>query len=406
MRRRVALVFFSLVFPVTASTDTGSYIEPRFSPDEVALIRSLWIGSLGTPPADSSNRVADDPRAAAFGKQLFFDPRLSGNGRVSCASCHRPDRGYADDRPQSRGAGMTTRNTMTVVGAAWQTWFFWDGRKDSLWSQALGPLESVNEHGGDRVALARTVSRYYQREYEALFGSLPRFKRRDTWRTLPAPERTAISRVFANLGKAIAAWERTLVYDASRFDRYAEAILREDSETARAVLTPDEVAGLRLFIGPARCIQCHNGPLYTNGEFHATGIRLSGKPEDAGRASGMQQVRADEFNCLSPYSDASPEQCEALRYLPAAWPGRVGAFKTPGLRNVTRTAPYMRTGEFATLSAVLDHYNTVGRIPYADVRTEIQLLGLSTRELNQITAFLATLESPVIERETASVAKP
>lgn len=404
--KRCAILAWLMLAPLAPASAGSAFIEPRFSADEVALFGSLWIGNLGAPLPDPSNRVADDPRAAMLGKRLFFDPKLSGNGRVSCASCHRPDHGFADARPQSRGMGMTTRNAMTVVGAAWQTWFFWDGRKDSLWSQALDPLESANEHGGDRSGLVRTVARHYRGDYEALFGPLPQLGNRKSWRTLDAPERGAITRAFANIGKAIAAWQRTLVFGGSRFDRYAEAVLRGNHETARAIFTPDEVAGLRLFIGPARCIQCHNGPLFTNGEFHATGVRLSGRDEDAGRARGMSQARADEFNCLGAYSDAKPDECEALRFLPAAWSGRPGAFKTPTLRNITRTAPYMRTGELPTLRAVLEHYNNAGKIPYADARTEIRLLNLSARELDQLTSFLATLEGPVIERPTASMAKP
>jgi len=396
------------------AADTSFYIEPRYGAAEAAQIRSLWLGNLGAPPTDPGNRVADDPRAAALGRLLFFDPRLSRNGKVSCTRCHQPEHGFSDPAPLSRGVGMTTRNSMTLIGAAWQNWFFWDGRKDSLWSQALGPLEAANEHGLDRMSAARLLAAHYHAAYEPLFGKLPEVRdstrfpprasplgnanERRAWQHMSEADRASVSHSFANLGKSIAAWERTLSLAPSRFDRYAEALARNDSAAMRASLSPDEVAGMRLFIGPARCIQCHNGPLFSNGEFHSTGVRFSGHADDAGRSGSLQAVRRDEFNCLGAYSDAQPEACAALRFLPENWPGKPGAFKVPTLRNISRTAPYMRTGEFATLQAVLDHYNAGSRIAYASERTELIPLKLDRRELDQIAAFLGALESGISER--------
>lgn len=410
--KRLLLAWLGLAAPLAAlAADAAFVIEPRYGTEEAAQIRSLWLGKLGPPPADPSNRVADDPRAAALGRQLFFDPRLSADGKVACASCHRPEHGFSDPLPLSRGIGTTDRSSMTLIGAAWQNWFFWDGRKDSLWSQALAPLEAANEHGLDRVAAVRVVTQHHRQAYEQIFGKLPDLRRlpahasplgnpreRRAWNALPPPTRNDVTRAFANLGKSIAAWERTLSLTPSRFDRYAEALARADTAAMRASLSPDEVAGMRLFIGPARCIHCHNGPLFSNGEFHATGVRYSEQPQDAGRAGSLQAVRKDEFNCLGAYSDAQPEACAALRFLPQHWPGKPGAFKVPTLRNVSRTAPYMRTGEMGSLRAVLDHYNAGSRIAFASERTDIFPLNLSPRELNQIVAFLGALESPVVER--------
>jgi cytochrome c peroxidase len=404
-----------IIYPVVGlqAAEAPFFIEPRYGAEEAALIQSLRIDHLDAPPSDTSNRVADDPRAAALGRKLFFDPRLSRNGKVACASCHRPEHGFSDPLKKSRGIGETTLNSMTLAGGAWQNWFFWDGRKDSLWSQALAPLEAANEHGLDRVAAVHKLAHDYRADYELLFGKLPNIKslpphasplgnarERRAWNSMPASERTNVSRAFANLGKSIAAWERTLRLAPNRFDRYAEALAHDDKTTMRASLTPDEVAGMRLFIGPARCIQCHNGPLFSNGEFHNTGVRFSDRPEDAGRTHSVETVRRDEFNCLGRYSDAAPNACAALRFLPMQWPGKLGGFKVPILRNISHTAPYMRTGEFATLRAVLDHYNPGSHLPYASERTEIVPLKLSSREMDQIAAFLATLDSIVIEHQS------
>ena len=146
-----------------------------WSDAELALLRSLWIESLPPPSPDPSNRVADEPRAADLGQQLFFDPRLSGNGAVACATCHQPARHFTDGLAHSQAIGTTRRNAPSLIGAAFSPWQYWDGRKDSLWSQALSPLEDPNEHGGNRMQYARLVANdpAYRRAYEALFGALP-----------------------------------------------------------------------------------------------------------------------------------------------------------------------------------------------------------------------------------------
>ncbi|OYX29178.1 MAG: hypothetical protein B7Z03_09805 [Hydrogenophilales bacterium 32-62-9] len=415
--KRLRILWAGLAWLAAAdvlSANGPAGFDPGFSASEARLIHSLEIGKLGAPPADAGNRVADNPEAAALGRQLFFDPRFSRNGQVSCASCHQPAFGFSDPAAQSRGMGKTARNSMTLLGAAWQNWYFWDGSKDSLWAQALAPIESASEHGLDRMAAVRLLAEHYPAPYESVFGTLPDLRdgarfparasplgdaaARRTWQRMAPADRRSVSQAFANLGKSIAAWQRTLVLAPSRFDRYATALARKDTATMRATLSTDEAAGLRLFIGRANCIHCHNGPLFSNGEFHATGVRFSAGADDAGRTRSVLTVRKDEFNCLGPYSDAQPEACAALRFLPTSWPGKPGAFKVPTLRNVSRTAPYMRTGEMASLRAVLEHYNAGSRIARARDRTEIVALHLTSRELDQIVAFLGTLDSEVSER--------
>ncbi len=382
----------------------------RWTQAEIEMLRSLWIGSLPPLPPDPSNAVADDPRAIALGHKLFFDARFSANGRVSCATCHQPERMFVDGLPRARAIGIMNRKTMTIVGTAYSPWFFWDGRKDSQWAQALAPLENPIEHGGTRTQYAHLIADHYRAEYEALFGPLPDLSDRNrfpdsagpvadpaaraAWEAMKPEDREAVTRIYANIGKAIAAYERQIMPGPSRFDAYVQALLSGDTETMRSTLTPDEVAGLRLFIGKAECTHCHNGPLFTNNAFHNTGVpAVAGLPEDTGRAAGAEQVLMDEFNCLSRYSDAKPEECTELRFVKTDDKTLVGAFKPPTLRNVAETAPYMHAGQFATLREVLMHYNRAAPGPVG--KTELFPLGLSGKELAQLEAFLRTLSGPL-----------
>jgi len=117
-----------------------SFFQRTWSGDELASLRSLWIGSLPPLPADPSNKYADNPGAATFGQKLFFDTRFSSSSRVACATCHLPEKLFQDGTPLAHGVGTTNRRTMTIIGTAYSSWFFWDGRKDSQWAQALGPM--------------------------------------------------------------------------------------------------------------------------------------------------------------------------------------------------------------------------------------------------------------------------
>ncbi len=375
--------------------------------DEVAKLRNLWIGSLPPLPPDPSNKYADDPRAAAFGHQLFFDTRFSSNGKVACATCHQPDKLFQDGLPQAKGVATTPRRAMTIVGTAYSPWFFWDGRKDSQWAQALGPMENAKEHGGNRTLYAHLIAQNYRGDYEAIFGPLPDLSQlppsagpvddptaRAAWNGMSAQDREAVTRVYANMGKAIAAYDRKLMPGPSRFDAYVQAVLNNDTSTMQSTLSPDEVAGLRIFIGKGDCTKCHNGPLFTNNDFHNTGVPAApANPQDTGRALGAKQVRADEFNCLSLYSDAKPDQCAELRFMIADGEKLVGEFKPPSLRNVAERGPYMNAGQFKTLDEVLAFYN---RAPAAPVgHSELNPLNLSETEMAQLIAFLKTLSGPL-----------
>ena len=378
----------------------------EWTKEQRSMLRSISLASLEPLAPDPSNRYADDPRAAELGRSLFFDARLSGNGKVACATCHVPSKEFQDGTPLGHGVGTTGRRTMPVAGTAHGPWFFWDGRADSQWGQALGPLESAVEHGGSRTQYAHVIAESYRDDYTKLFGALPDLSglpreagpvgdaaKRAAWDRIAPTRRDDISRIYANIGKAIAAYERTIQYGPSRFDRYVDAELAGRAHTMDDAFTADERAGLEIFIGKGSCTNCHNGALLTDNHFHNTGIpTANGAAADSGRSVGVRQALAGEFNCTSKYSDAKAEDCDELRFADTDGAELLHAFKTPSLRNVAERAPYMDAGQFKDLETVVDHYNAAPHAPLG--HSELKPLGLSAQERAQLVAFLKTLSGP------------
>ena len=144
-------------FKLTVETAVWADLNDGWTEDELKVLKSLWIGSLPKPPQDPTNAFADNKAAADFGHRLFFDTRLSSDGSVACASCHIPELAFTDGRKMAVGVGQTKRNAPTIIGVAYSPWLFWDGRKDSLWSQALGPLENPLEHGTNRKEVVKII---------------------------------------------------------------------------------------------------------------------------------------------------------------------------------------------------------------------------------------------------------
>lgn len=295
---------------------------------------------------------------------------------------------------------------MPLIGVAYNTWFFWDGRSDSLWSQALGPIESKLEHGISRTMSAYIISTYYRQEYESIFGPIPEItadkwpqearpaqddpNALKAWVLMTPEQREVVNRIYVNMGKSIAAFVRTIVPQPSPFDRYVKQILDGETTSGRMALTDEEAAGLRLFIGKAKCTNCHNGPMFTNSDFHNLGLPQKDKGvPDKGRAAAITQVLSSEFNCLSKNSDAHPNDCLELRYIDTSDKKYEGAFKTPTLRNVAERPPYMHAGQFASVREVLKFYRSQAQNP------ELGHGNLTDRELDQLEAFLHTLSSPV-----------
>jgi cytochrome c peroxidase len=383
---------------------SGDGASDGWSVDEVVILSSMRLSELPPTPIDPSNAYEASPAAVNLGQRIFHDRRFSGDGAVSCASCHQSDIGFQDGRALAVGVGTGTRRTMPVTGAGYSPFLFWDGRKDSLWSQALGPLEDAAEHGGNRQAHAHLLQTQYRASYEAVFGAMPEMARlpeaasplgtpsqQAAWRSMSEQSRHDVSTVFANMGKALAAYQKTLRHAPSPFDRYAEGVVSGNAE-AFVQIGVREKNGLRLFIGKAQCITCHNGPLLTDQHFHNTAVapRTPGQP-DPGRHAAIAKVINDEFNCLGRYSDARPQQCDELRFLAEADNTMVAAFKTPGLRNAAARAPYMHAGQLASLDDVVRHYAKAPRA--ANGRSELMQVRLSDSEVRDLVAFIDTLSA-------------
>jgi cytochrome c peroxidase len=403
---------------VAAPAFTAPPLRDRWAAQDIATLASLRLDTSGPLQPDPSNAYEQRTEAASFGRALFHDTRLSRNGQVACASCHAADQQFQDGKPLGQGIGTGKRRTMPVMGAAHSPFLFWDGRKDSLWSQALGPFEDPAEHGATRVRLVRMVQAHYKEPYQAVFGPLPAVGKlpddaspvgndaeRAAWAALPASSRDAVNRVYANMGKAIAAFERTVTYGPSRFDRYAQATVAGDGP-GQDVLTPQEVRGLRLFIGKGQCVTCHNGPQLSDHAFHNTGVPpLDKSAPDRGRAEGVKKLLQDEFNCLGRYSDARPAQCGELQFLAVNDPSQLAAFRTPSLRNVADRAPYMHAGQFATLEQVVRHYAAspkaaLGHSELAhpgEKHADRQVIRLTEADVLDLGAFLRALSGPVVQ---------
>jgi len=415
--RRISVIFFCIIVPLSTASLAGA-AHPQahvWSDGQKAILQSLWIESLPPVPDDPSNRYDTDNRAASLGKKLFLDSRLSANGKVACATCHIPDKTFTDTLPIAHGMADTTRRSMPLAGSAYSPFLFWDGRADSLWAQALGPIESPAEHGISRTRVARIISTYYKTEYEEIFGPVPMLPEgiaeqarpaadnaaiQAAWIALPQEQREEITRLYVNVGKAIAAFVRTITPAPSRFDNYVAALVKNDTKTMRKQLTEEEALGLKLFIGRAGCINCHNGPLFTNNGFHNVGIpQPEGLAPDPGRAEGIIKVLTSEFNCTSGNSDATPEDCLELRYIDTETTKYIMAFKTPSLRNVADRPPYMHAGQFKTLREVLQFYQKTAlkRASGAQQGTlDISHGTITDDEMYLLEKFLHTLSGPIM----------
>lgn len=303
-------------------------------------------------PPSVGNAKADDERAALLGFSLFFDARLSRTQNVRCATCHVPERVFGDGRPTSLGLEPVERNSPSIYSAAWHRWQMWDGRADSLWSQAVLPFENAHEMDFTRLELAHRISASYRAEYEAVFGALPdlsdavRFPSRGkpgdaAFDAMAAGDRLEVSRVAANAGKAIEAYERRTAYGRGRFD----AFLAGDERA----LSAKEREGLAVFV-KAKCDACHSGPTFSDDAFHATGVPpAEGKSPERARAAALEALATWEFSVSGPFHDGAPVEAA-----PAATSADEGAYRTPGLRNVARTGPWGHNGVFTTLEEAVD----------------------------------------------------
>ncbi|MBX3232973.1 MAG: hypothetical protein KIT84_11675 [Labilithrix sp.] len=375
-------------------------VDGLFHAEQMDLIRGMqWKGER--PPPDPTNAYEDDPGAASLGHTLFEDPTLSPNAKTSCATCHMEGLGFTDGLPQSEGVAKVDRNTPGVALAAYSRWQFWDGRADTLWMQALLPFEDAREHGSSRLFIAHRIAESYATKYDAVFGAKyplpaaaiaalpPEGKPGDAaYDALSDADKERVTRVFVNVGKALAAFERSLSVGTNSFDAYAGGDL--------AALSKQQKDGLHMFF-ESGCAQCHYGPRLTDDAFHV--LRFpTGRQDDAadlGRADGVKKLAGAEFLASSKWSDAP----SAAKKVPAESAAMLGSFKTPPLRGLPGSAPFGHGGTFPDLLEVAAHYSTRG-LPHADPRaigtTEQWVPTFDQSSVTLLPSFLETLTAPVL----------
>ena len=345
------------------------------------------------PPAsqpDPSNRVSGQPAAIELGRALFFDPRLSLSGTVSCATCHPPERAWTDGLPRSRGQRTVDRNAPSLFNLRFNRWFGWDGAQDSLWAQNLRPLLDGREMGvgpGGAAGLVR-ADRELSCGYRRAFGDAP-----------GADD----ERVFVDLGKALAAFLETQVTGRTPFDEFRDALARDDA-AGQARYPTAARRGLRLFVGRGNCAFCHFGPAFTNGEFADAGVPHFVEPGrvDPGRHGGIRKLRESPYTLLGRFNDDAERSTAAKTRYVDLRQSNFGEFRVSGLRNVALTAPYMHAGSHATLADVARHYSTLDEERlHAGGERILRRLGLSAREQADLVAFLETLTETEPQHERA-----
>ncbi len=428
--RRIAGIGAALLLAAVSSCTSADEGSVVLSADEHAKVATL--SPLPRPKADPTNRVADDPGAAALGQKLFFETRFSGpirpqgagdgigavgnageTGKVACATCHQPGAQFQDVRsiPNSCsiGTGWTARNTPPVVNAAFYDWFFWDGHADSMWSQALDPVEGTVEMNTSRLRVAHVLYASYRDEYNRVFdpdldpdldpasanakrfpdSTLPPSDPASPWATMSPADQAIVNGIYANFGKAIAAYERLLVSGNAPFDRYVAG--------DEAAINTQAKLGLKLFVGKAACVACHEGPFFSDNKFHNTGVPQSQgdvlhvAAHDTGRFDAIATVQSDTFNTSGPFSD-SPTTGKLAGL--AAQEGDRGAFRTKGLREVAETAPYAHGGQLRTLEETVELYDRGGGPAGSFEGTKdarMSPLNLTAEEKAALVAFLRTL---------------
>ena len=348
----------------------------------LSLCAAAQILELRVPPGVLPPEVpADNPPTeakVALGRKLYFDTRISKDGSVACATCHAPSHAFVDPRgkPTSAGVGgaLGTRNAPTVLNAAFLASQFWDGRAPTLEAQAVQPLVNPIEHGfadpAAVVAKLRTLGDYPPL-FKAAFGS-PEIR-------------------MERVGQAIASFERTLLSLDAPIDRFLAGATNAISESAKR--------GWGLFNSKARCNSCHGridvAPLFTDDQFHNIGVGV--KKLDFAAVSRKAAAAVGSGASIDQLALTNAEASELGRFLVTREQKDLGAFKTPQLRNVAQTAPYMHDGSEATLADVIAFYDRGGNDnPYLD--GGIRPLGLTDQEKADLVALLETFTSSDLAR--------
>ena len=394
---RSARIIFLTVFLLVALALRASAEEQGIA-QQLRALRAKILTQYGTdlPPLPVPINNPQSSDKIKLGEALFFDPNLSKCGNIACASCHDPKRGFSDGEQVSDGCSGATgrRNSNTVYNTAYASHMFWDGRVQTLEEQALGPVVDPAEMSNtwDNVmAYLRTgfhpttkkqfpeAKNFYQRYFQAVFGG--------------EVSSTTVT-------KAIAAYERTVVSFHSPYDKWAKG---DDK-----ALTPEQQKGLLLFFGRANCVACHVPPNFTDSDFHNTGV------QNAGFETPKKFLYNAEI-CGGIPEAVDPGRGE-IGFLRSSC-SDLGKFKTPTLRNVESTMPYMHNGKFRTLEQVLSHYEelakgtvkpVIGTLDPKVARGAIVLGGGngSPEDSKNLIQFLKALSGTRIESPAAGVAPP
>jgi cytochrome c peroxidase len=449
-RSGFCLALVSFVSLLGCASDGGRNSKSARADSVRRAFAELSPEVLPPAPPDVSNRWADDPAAARLGQRLFFDPGFAGplldpdnvggaqslgvvgeTGKVACAGCHVPGAGFVDVRSPRRttslASGWSRRRTKTLLDVGQAKLLMWDGHRDALYNQVFTPFESPVEFNSSRLYVAQRAYAVYRKEYEAIFGAFPaalddasRFPQLSAQQTgcrelvttldgnvttgkdchgipgdkaeydgLADEDKEIVNRVVVNLGKALGAYERLLSCGPGRFDAY----VRGDS----TALTPAELRGAELFVGKARCIQCHNGPYFSDERFHNVGLAPGGvgaagrqyATNDHGARVGLAEILNDPLNTKGRYSDGDDGRLPS-----AVSPALDGAFRTPGLRCVSTRPSFMHTGHMLSLADVVAFFARGGDKTGFEGKSVNFERHLSTDEQADVVAFLKSLDGP------------
>jgi cytochrome c peroxidase len=460
--RAFAVLFVPLLTSVGCSASNGSVAssdagadarvsadasdpDPVFLAGEWAALQALSPQPLPAPIHDVTNRYADDPAAATLGQALFYDPSLSGplldtdndgspgslglpgqTGKIACAGCHLASGGFSDTRSGqlqiSLGAGWGRRRAPSLLDVGQATLVMWDGKRDTLYDQIFGPLESVVEMNSSRLYAAEQIYKNYQAAYEAVFGPMPALGDTTQFPPLsatltgcqpqnpaaPAPNcdgtfhgspgdhaefdgmtaanQTAVTRVVVNAGKAIAAFERLLTCGPTPFDAW----MHGGAPISRAAQR-----GAAVFVGDGKCLPCHSGPFMTDEQFHNVGLdpkvvqQAFIDANDLGAAAGIAFALTNPINSKSAFSDGDDGRLPS-----AVTPAMSGAFRTPSLRCVSLRPTFMHTGQLQTLADTVAFFNGGGGFTENPGPDELHPLGLTALQESDLVAFLESLAGP------------
>jgi cytochrome c peroxidase len=430
--------------PIYAAGQTPNTLDS----DRDGLSKQEWgavrgLSPLPDLPVDTTNKYRDSAAAATLGQKLFFDPRLSGpiqagtlaegqlgqigeTNKIACRNCHMPESTWLFDirsnnggpipNATALGSNWMTRNVSSIVNTVFYVhqksgahWRENDGYSDSEWFDAQSEPEGPPVQNGSRLQLAHVLFEHYRQDYNAAFPEWPldpgladynRFPATGSpytdaakWNGLSAADKEIVNRILVNYGKAMEAYLRKLVSRNAPFDRFVAG--------DRSAISSDSKQGLKLFLGKARCIGCHNGPLLSDDDFHVIGLKIDtslsphADPNEIGRAFNQAlicdpTVAGADFSVTGPFSDDPTTRrdgkfCEKTI--------RPGLWRTKGLRQVAETGPYFRDGQAATLDDVIEFYDRGGdpEGTYLGGPKEIHPLHLSPQQKFQLKEFLKTL---------------